>query len=44
MARNVKPDKAQSADRIDGVVALVMAVGSASVQGPEAVPQIWPFS
>ena len=42
-AGNVKPDTSQSADRIDGIVALVMAIGRASVRGPEAVPQIWTF-
>ena len=42
-AGNVKPDKSQSVDRIDGIVALVMAIGRTSVQGPEVIPQIWTF-
>ena len=40
-AGNVKPDKAQSADRIDGIVALVMALGRACVAEPPLVPQVW---
>jgi phage terminase large subunit-like protein len=31
-AGNLKPDKSKSSDRIDGVVALIMAVGRASIQ------------
>jgi phage terminase large subunit-like protein len=31
-AGNLKPDKAKSSDRIDGIVALVMAIGRAMVQ------------
>lgn len=34
-AGNVKPDKAKSTARIDGVVAAVMAVGRAMVHSPE---------
>jgi phage terminase large subunit-like protein len=30
-AGNLKPDKAKSSDRIDGVVGLVMALGRATV-------------
>ena len=35
-AGNLKPDKAQSSDRIDGIVAMVMALGRATVapEGP----------
>ena len=35
-AGNLKPDKGKSTDRIDGVVALVMALGRATVapEGP----------
>lgn len=36
-AGNIKPDKANSGDRIDGIVALVMALGRAMVQ-PEHLP------
>lgn len=32
-AGNIKPDKSTSSDRIDGVVALIMAVGRASLNG-----------
>jgi phage terminase large subunit-like protein len=35
-AGNVKPDKEKSAERIDGVVAMVMAVGRAALRKPEA--------
>ena len=36
-ADNIKPDKGKSSDRIDGIVALVMACGRAMVQpyGPQ---------
>lgn len=39
-ADNIKPDKAESADRIDGIVALVMAIGRAAVQGEIPQPRI----
>ena len=39
-ADNIKPDKAKSRDRIDGIVALVMAVGREMLH-IEAPPQIW---
>jgi phage terminase large subunit-like protein len=39
-ADNIKPDKAKSRDRIDGIVALVMAAGREMVQ-IEVEPQIW---
>ncbi|MES2340179.1 MAG: terminase TerL endonuclease subunit, partial [Pseudomonadota bacterium] len=40
---NVKPNKAKSADRIDGCVALIMALGRAMLAPPEYVPgvEIW---
>jgi phage terminase large subunit-like protein len=34
-AGNIKPDKAASSDRIDGVVASIMALGRAIVAPPE---------
>jgi phage terminase large subunit-like protein len=34
-AGNMKPDKAKSTDRIDGIVALTMALGRAQVQPPK---------
>lgn len=34
-AGNIKPDKERSTERIDGIVALIMADGRASVAGPE---------
>ena len=40
-AGNVKPDTSQSADRIDGIVALVMALGRAVIQPEEPVPKVW---
>lgn len=40
-AGNIKPDKASSGERIDGIVALVMALGRASVMAqPPAEPAI----
>jgi phage terminase large subunit-like protein len=33
-AGNVKPDKSKSTERIDGIVALIMAIGRAIVAGP----------
>lgn len=36
-ADNVKPNKAKSTDRIDGIVALIMALGLAVVQKPSSV-------
>jgi phage terminase large subunit-like protein len=39
-AGNLKPDKSKSADRIDGVVALIMALGRASVTPPH-VPSVY---
>jgi phage terminase large subunit-like protein len=38
-AGNIKPDKAKSTERIDGIVALVMAIGRATSQEVKAVPQ-----
>lgn len=35
-AGNMKPDKAKSTERIDGIVALVMAIGRAMLHEPEA--------
>jgi phage terminase large subunit-like protein len=40
-AGNLKPDKSKSSDRIDGVVALVMAVGRATVAPDEPNCQIF---
>jgi phage terminase large subunit-like protein len=40
-AGNLKPDKSKSSDRIDGVVALVMAVGRATVAPDEPNYQIF---
>jgi hypothetical protein len=40
-AGNIKPDKAKSRDRIGGIVALVMAVGRATVQCEEPTPMGW---
>ena len=40
-AGNIKPDKAKSRDRIDGLAALIMAVGRASVQEVARTPDIW---
>jgi phage terminase large subunit-like protein len=40
---NIKPSKQRSTERIDGIVALVMAIGihaSQSVAGPAVEPQI----
>jgi phage terminase large subunit-like protein len=31
---NVKPDKSKSSEKIDGIVALIMALGRAAVAGP----------
>jgi phage terminase large subunit-like protein len=33
-AGNIKPDKSKSTEKIDGIVALIMALGRASVSGP----------
>lgn len=35
-AGNIKPDKAKSTDRIDGVVAAIMAVGRGVIEHPVA--------
>jgi phage terminase large subunit-like protein len=40
-ADNIKPDKAKSSDRIDGIVALVMAVGREMVHIGAGSPQVW---
>jgi hypothetical protein len=40
-AGNIKPSKKKSTDRIDGIVALVMAVGLAAVAPPPCNPNIW---
>ena len=40
-AGNVKPDKSKSNERIDGVVALVMALGRAMLQPPEPKYQVF---
>jgi phage terminase large subunit-like protein len=40
-AGNIKPDKGKSRDRIDGIVALVMAAGREMVQEAPAIPYIW---
>ena len=40
-AGNIKPDKAKSRDRIDGIVALVMAVGRATVVCEGPTPMVW---
>jgi len=40
-ADNIKPDKANSSDRIDGSVALVMAAGREMVQQEAAGPFLW---
>jgi phage terminase large subunit-like protein len=39
-AGNLKPDKAKSTGRIDGIVATIMALGRAIVAS-NAHPQIW---
>ena len=39
-ADNIKPDKAKSSDRIDGIVAFVMAAGRAMVH-IDATPAVW---
>lgn len=39
-AGNVKPDKEASAERIDGIVALIMAVDRASLRRPDRSPTI----
>jgi phage terminase large subunit-like protein len=36
-----RPDKAKSADRIDGVVAMIMAIGRAVAAEDLAAPFIW---
>jgi phage terminase large subunit-like protein len=38
-AGNIKPDKAKSTERIDGIVALVMAIGRATAQELVVAPQ-----
>lgn len=43
-AGNIKPDKSRSADRIDGIVALIMGVGRATVTLEEAPPQLFTFN
>lgn len=40
-AGNVKPDKGKSTEKIDGIVALVMALGRASVTAAEEAPGIY---
>lgn len=40
-AGNIKPDKGRSTEKIDGIVALVMALGRASVTAAEEVPGIY---
>ena len=39
-AGNLKPDKRRSTERIDGIVALIMAIGRAMVQGDAGEPRI----
>jgi phage terminase large subunit-like protein len=39
-ADNWKPDKAKSSDRIDGIVALVMALGRMINQDPPSIYEI----
>lgn len=40
-AGNIKPDKAQSGDRIDGIVAVIMAVGQAVAAEAKPKPRFW---
>ena len=40
-ADNIKPDKAKSRDRIDGIVALVMAAGRQMVHIVDGIPEVW---
>jgi len=40
-ADNLKPAKDKSSDRIDGIVALIMALGRAALAGPSQEPQVW---
>jgi phage terminase large subunit-like protein len=42
-AGNIKPDKEKSSEKIDGIVALVMALGRASLQAPKAKSIATPF-
>jgi phage terminase large subunit-like protein len=42
-AGNIKPDKAKSTERIDGIVALVMAIGRALTNEAEEEPQYQAF-
>jgi len=43
-AGNIKPDKQRSADRIDGIVSLIMAVGRATVNVQDVRPQLYTFN
>ena len=38
---NMKPDKKRSREKIDGIVALIMAIGRASVGVEQGSPEIW---
>lgn len=40
-AGNLKPDKAKSSDRIDGIVALIMALGRSELAFPDRDPLVW---
>lgn len=42
-AGNVKPDKANAADKIDGIVALIMAVARAIEAAPQQETEVWGF-
>lgn len=39
-AENIKPDKEKSREKIDGIVALIMAIGRAQVHTPKEEPKI----
>jgi phage terminase large subunit-like protein len=39
VAGNLKPDKDKNRERIDGIVALVIAIGRACVDSPAAEPE-----
>ena len=43
-AGNIKPDKSRSADRIDGIVSLIMGVGRATLTVQEVPPQLFTFN
>lgn len=40
-AGNFKPDKSKSTERIDGMVALIMALGRAAATSLHCHPQFW---